>query len=455
MTHYPIVVLGGGPAGLLLTNLLRRSLPRTIPLALINGGPLSSPSSSTEKPRLPDIRNYALSPSSINLIKRAAPEAWSSMVEGGYVSFYDKMQVWESSGTGVIHFDAGDSSKSDILGGVVEDKVLTSKLAEPLLSGDSAVDIIAPCSVESVESTSDIVTINTSGGQKITTDLLFASDGANSIAKKSPSSISTKSHPYDRQAVICTVSVGLLNSKFSNIAFQRFYRNGPIALMPLNDEYRSVVWSTTPEESEMLKSLEEEDFIGMLNEKLRRPPSPHDYPTLVNDDFPGSNIIKQATSEIESFSKMISTSLNILGSNEGSGQFSRPPKISSLVSPRVSIPLTLSMATDYVNENGNVVLVGDAAHTVHPMAGQGLNLGIGDVGCIVDLVDEAVYVLASEGSERGLENEKKTIFCALIASLLVVKLILSPTNKQLHWRAAFLARLQDVGVQPGAQAPVR
>ncbi|GMI53190.1 hypothetical protein ScalyP_jg3743 [Parmales sp. scaly parma] len=325
------------------------------------------------------------------------------MVANNKISPYSRMQVWESSGTGIIHFDTSDYGSKDVaplpyLGAVVEDKVLTTELAADVLSSDT--HVIAPAAVKSISNSPDstLTTITFDDETSVTTSLLFACDGANSFAKTSATQIETKSHPYERKALVATVKVSEdFPTQHNNIAFQRFFKNGPIALLPLSDNFRSIVWSTTFEEAEHLsKGVSEKEFLKVLNEKLRKPPSANDFPKLPFEF-------------LSDLGKTISNSLAVVGMNEiegGGGIFVRPPRITGLESARVCIPLVMSFANNYTNENGSIVLVGDAAHTIHPMAGQGLNLGIGDVGKIIELVEEAVET--GEDLDTALQERMKT-----------------------------------------------
>jgi len=424
-SHYPFVVMGAGPAGLLLTSLLRQVVPKSIPIALINNNKIiSTPTEKKIAGTTPDIRNYALSPASMNLVKQSGGNsgdgAWSRMLKKNAVSFYDKMQVWESSGTGIIHFDSTclpSTSVDPVLGGVVEDRVLCAELAIDIVRG-GGVDFLAPVNVSSIERGEEEeqgLTIEMDDGRAITAGLLFACDGANSFAKENATDIRTKKYPYNRKALICTVKVSeSYPQQHSNIAFQRFFKNGPIALLPLHEHYRSIVWSTTEAEAQALTELEEDEFLNVLNDRLRTPPSPNDFPELSSGCEPP--LLKRGLDAAQSLVKTIGTSLSLVGMNEGEGVYTRPPKLHGVVSPRFSLPLTLSFAEDY--STNDVVLVGDAAHTVHPMAGQGLNLGIGDVAKIIELVEEGVQTgqgMSSLG--RVMEthyNRERKLQCAKV-----------------------------------------
>jgi len=213
--HYPCIVLGAGPTGLLLASLLRSVLPGSMSLALINNKAIDLPplppqhEHKYKHPPKPDLRNYALSPASISLISRSLG-AWPRMVANNKTSPYSRMQVWESSGTGIIHFDTSDYGSKDVaplpyLGAVVEDKVLTTELAADVLSSDT--HVIAPAAVKSISNSPDstLTTITFDDETSVTTSLLFACDGANSFAKTSATQIETKSHPYERKALVATV----------------------------------------------------------------------------------------------------------------------------------------------------------------------------------------------------------------------------------------------------------
>jgi ubiquinone biosynthesis monooxygenase Coq6 len=178
---------------------------------------------------------------------------------------------------------------------------------------------------------------------------------------------------YKQHALICTVEVETENQT----AWQRFLPSGPLALLPMGKKFCNIVWSTTPEKAAELKGMTEGDFIKSVNNALE-----HDY-----GQHPQSQ-----------FSEIINSSFKWLTGElmpSTSEPFQSPPRIIGLSTARMSFPLSLMHARDYASNR--VVLVGDAAHTVHPLAGQGVNLGFGDAAALARILNEGILT----GSDIG------------------------------------------------------
>ncbi|KAG5896168.1 hypothetical protein JTB14_016943 [Gonioctena quinquepunctata] len=153
------------------------------------------------------------------------------------------------------------------------------------------------------------------------------------------------------------------------IAWQRFLPTGPVALLPLTDSMSSLVWSTTPEHAKELLGMSEGDFVDSINEAIWRVHT-------------RSNIIDQSTNTFDNFLRLMNCQADT------TRQY--PPKIASIEEgSRAAFPLGFGHATSYIAKGA--VLVGDAAHRIHPLAGQGVNLGFGDVICLDKLLGDAVY----------------------------------------------------------------
>lgn len=162
----------------------------------------------------------------------------------------------------------------------------------------------------------------------------------------------------------------------NHCAWQRFLPAGPIALLPMGDKFSNIVWTMKPDESLEFKSMNEDDFLRAVNHALDHGYGPH--PT---SSFLGST-------NMFSWFRVDAT----ISSNES---FEVPPTAVKLVSERMAFPLSLKHAQDYASNR--VVLVGDAAHTVHPLAGQGVNLGFGDASSLSRIIAEGIAL----GSDIG------------------------------------------------------
>lgn len=234
----------------------------------------------------------------------------------------------------------------------------------------------------------------------ITSDLLVAADGANSFVRRSVGNFPLTTHSYGRKAVTCTVQ---LEKGLGRTAYQRFLPHGPIALLPLrnfdddgkkNDRsttptYANVVWSTTLSEANRLLALSPSEFLSNLNQHLRQGPNVN--PSILPDIF-SSNIplVSTFVNELDSLLRTANSAITMGMWTESPSRnyFRLPPKSIGVVSPIMGFDLGMSHVKDYASPR--VALVGDAAHTMHPMAGQGLNLGLDDVCSLAKLIKEAV-----------------------------------------------------------------
>lgn len=152
-------------------------------------------------------------------------------------------------------------------------------------------------------------------------------------------------------------------------AWQRFLPSGPIALLPMGDNFSNVVWTMSPKEASELKLMEADDFIKALNRVLDYGHGPHPQSSLLGSENLFSWFRAESTSS----------------ANE---RFEVPPKVVKLVGERMAFPLSLMHANNYASKR--VALIGDAAHTVHPLAGQGVNLGFSDAVSLSEVIADGV-----------------------------------------------------------------
>ena len=250
----------------------------------------------------------------------------------------------------------------------------------------------------------------------LSTNLLVAADGANSLVRRTVGTFPMTTRSYGRKAVTCTVE---LESSMAHTAFQRFLPHGPIALLPVwnsqddnNNKsnvdgssgkeqpiYANVVWSTTPSEANYLLSLTPSEFTTVLNNHLCHGPNVN--PSLLPNDAPSIPFVSTIAKEVDSLLRTANTALTMGTWTEAPTRnyFRMPPKSIGVVGPILGFDLTMShvVSPGYGGKESyggytspRVALVGDAAHTMHPMAGQGLNLGMDDVNSLSKLIKEAI-----------------------------------------------------------------
>lgn len=196
------------------------------------------------------------------------------------------------------------------------------------------------------------------------------------------------SQKYPQNAIICTVKHRMPN----HCAWQRFIPAGPIALLPIGDNYSNIVWTMSQKESSDFNAMAEDDFVKAVNHALDYGYGPH----------------PQSNSSIDKL--LASFTAKVVSSNES---FEIPPKVINLASDRMVFPLSLVHTNAYARRR--VVLIGDAAHTVHPLAGQGVNLGFGDASALSKVISQGTAV----GIDIGQVLSPYFCNCSVLSVVLV------------------------------------
>ena len=298
------------------------------------------------------------------------------------------MQVWDGVTGARIEFDWAPGTApaaGTTIAYMNENLNLTSGLLKRLeeLGGVSVFDSAKVERIAYGEETEDMdlrewPVVHLSGGRQLSARLLVGADGANSPVR-SFAGIEARGWDYNRHGVVATLQMEGegWGGEHSKIAYQRFLPTGPVAMLPLPGNYSTLVWSTTPSNASLLKSLSAKDFIGMVNAAFRLPPTDLEY------------MHTQEAGQAEEYSWRLehtpfdsrAVPQTVMGVQEGT---------------IASFPLKLRHADTYIAER--VALIGDAAHTIHPLAGQGLNQGQGDVQSLAKTIEYAV----SHGQDIGV-----------------------------------------------------
>lgn len=345
-----ILIVGGGMIGSALALGLSR---QGWQVGLIEGAPAAE----LVAPAAPatDVNDFEPRVSAISLASQRLLDelgAWRRVQDSRHCG-YRQMTVWDGDGTGRIHFDAAELHASS-LGTIVENRNMVRALFEELADSDvtlfDGVRVRAWYGRDGVE---------LEDGRRLNARLVVGADGALSRLRQW-SGLATREWDYDQQAIVCTVRT---RQSHRYTAWQRFSPTGPLAFLPLlneagDDHFCSIVWSQDTLEAERLMALDTEAFRQAL----------------------GVAIEQQLGEVLE-------------------------------VSGRFAFPLRQRHAKDYVTDG--LALVGDAAHTIHPLAGQGANLGYGDVRALLEelarakarnLAPDDALVLARYQRRRKGEN---------------------------------------------------
>lgn len=278
----------------------------------------------------PDCRVSAINRFALQHFKQA--NVWQSILSKRACVF-DKMFVWDQTGVGQIQFDSVELGVPE-LGVIIENNVLQQLLLETVTAADN---ITYLCPEEIIEiacpQTADeeaVSTVILASGAQLAAKLLVGADGANSKVRE-VASIERSQQSYGQMGLVCNVAT---SENHQNTAWQCFMPTGPLAFLPLFNGYSSIVWSLDEGSAKEHMALDDETF-------------------------------KQALAEASEF------------------------KLGEItdVSQRFLFPLAHGHANDYVKPG--LALIGDAAHSIHPLAGQGANLGIADAAALAEVISTA------------------------------------------------------------------
>ncbi|KAF2897094.1 hypothetical protein ILUMI_09075 [Ignelater luminosus] len=371
--HYDVVIAGGGMVGTTLACTLGKNTKfsdRRI-LLLESGKKFKWQLKEQYSNRV-----SALNPSTYNLLDRVG--AWKHITDVRYGSV-KRMQVWDALSDAMITFNHDELS--EMVAYIVENDVLLAAVGKELeqLQNVTTINEAKIKEYQLPKKHEDTSTINMEDGTTYTCNVLLGCDGANSLVRKTMG-VHYVSWNYNQKGIVATVK--LSEDTENVVAWQRFLPTGPVALLPLTNKLSSLVWSTTTEHAKTLLGLSEEQFVDALNEAIWKT---HQQNSMVTEAMKTFN-------KCLDFIQLPSSAVRQL-----------PPSISG-VEPgsRAAFPLGFGHASNYITKG--VALVGDAAHRVHPLAGQGVNLGFGDVNTLDRILGEAIYSGSSLGSLNYLKQ---------------------------------------------------
>ena len=274
----------------------------------------------------PDLRVFAFAADNAALLDSLG--AWDAVREAR-LHPYRRMRVWDAAGGGELEFDADAFGRRE-LGWIVENALLADRLWAAL--GAAGVRVHAPARVVALESgdEDDFARLRLDDGSQLQARIAIAADGARSTLREL-AGLQVERHDYGQRGVVGYVGT---QHGHEDTAWQRFLPTGPLAFLPCGDGSSSIVWTLPDAEAARVLALDDDAFGRELTRA---------FDARLGDARP--------------------------------------------LSPRAAFPLRRQLVDRYVS--GRVLVLGDAAHVVHPLAGQGVNLGLRDVSALAAMVDAA------------------------------------------------------------------
>lgn len=291
-----------------------------------------------------DSRVSALTVASQQLLDNIG--AWDD-ISGRRAHPFRDMHVWDGAGAGHIHFTCTDVGEP-ALGHIVENSVIVAALTQAAARRSNITHLCQRQPKRWLQE-QNRVGVELNEGEVIQAKLIIGADGAQSWVRGQMGA-RVNGWSYKQHGVVCTV---LSENSHRDTAWQKFLPTGPLALLPLGDGRCSIVWSTTSAQAQQLLALADDTFLAEMNRAL-------------GDSALGA--IMEA-------------------------------------SPRAAFPLHLQHTLSYVAPR--VALIGDAAHTVHPLAGQGVNLGLLDAAALAEEITKAIHARRDIGDFSTLRRYER------------------------------------------------
>jgi 2-polyprenylphenol 6-hydroxylase len=333
---FDVIIIGGGIVGATTACALGEA---GFDVALVEA---RTAASSEAKPGR-DPRVFAITRASERILRSL--QAWDAMPSEDVFAFTD-MEVWDAGGGSALHFDCAELGEP-WLGHIIEPRIIQGALMERLRAV-SQVTLLRPARFREIHIAADEVIVELDDGRALHARLVVGADGVRSPVRDALG-IRTREHDYRQSSLVALVRTA---ESHRHTAWQRFLPGGPLAFLPLEANWCSIVWTRPTAEVERLLMLDRDSFHAELGAAF---------------DFR-------------------------LGEITDSGE-------------REAWPLQRRHAEHYVT--ARAALIGDAAHAIHPLAGQGVNLGLLDAATLVQVVQEARNHDRDIGSLRSLRRYER------------------------------------------------
>ncbi|MGJ8693418.1 MAG: FAD-dependent monooxygenase [Thalassotalea sp.] len=395
MKKYDILIIGAGMVGLTLALAIRKLSSLTVAIA-----DTQTPDELTAQP---ELRVSAINGASQTIFENL--NVWQA-IEQTRSQAYQHMHIWDKAGYGKLAFSADQLSAQPSsqsahstystpsgkqLGYIVENKVIRNTLWQQAQQ-DSGISFYTQEAISNIGMGDSEVFASFTSQMPITAKLVVGADGANSWLRNQLKMAMTF-RDYDHHAIVATVAC---SQGHHNTAWQVFLPTGPLAFLPLSstpqsqanekgnpaEQLASIVWSCEPNEAKRLMNLADDDF----NKEI----------TAAADGKLG---------------------------------------VVRIVSNKVSYPLTMRLAQNFIQERA--ILIGDAAHTIHPLAGQGVNLGLKDAAALAESL--AAQAQPTQTRSQGFDIDQKALkaferwrkndAAEMIAAMEAIKQVFTPQQK--------------------------
>ena len=335
MIRFDIIIIGGGIVGATTACALGRA---GMCVAVVEArAPLPV------EQQKPDPRVFAITRASERIFRSLG--VWQAIAAQGVFAFTD-MEVWDAGGTGVMHFDCAELGEP-YLGHIIEPRFIETALLQRL-AADSNITRICPARFHTVDVQDEDVTVTLEDGRELAASLVIAADGTGSPLRAALG-IQVRRHDYHQSSVVALVKT---SAPHGNTAWQRFLPGGPLAFLPMQDGWSSIVWTLPTAEAKRVMQLD------------------------------------QAAFHVE----LAGAFANRLGDIVDSGE-------------RECWPLHRLHAEHYVI--ARAALIGDAAHAIHPLAGQGVNLGLLDAAALTEVIISGRQAGRDPGALRVLRRYER------------------------------------------------